>query len=111
MSISKMQSLNRSNLNKLSVGLSKTDALAIMGIKTYNINGDIINNPYKTEIKKGENGKSNLEIVFYYTDTKKVDGAITDDELTPLVFIEGKLEGWGWTFFDDNVKKYQIRTL
>ena len=27
---------------------------------------------------------------------KTPDGAVTDDELTPVVLIEGKVIGWGW---------------
>jgi hypothetical protein len=54
-------------------------------------------NPYRSEIKKV--GNKNYEILFYYTDIRKQDGAITDDELTPLVLEDGKLIGWGWFFF------------
>ncbi len=42
---------------------------------------------------------------------KRDDGAITDDELTPLVFDDGKLIGGGWGsgFLEVNVQKYEIR--
>ena len=43
------------------------------------------------------------------TDVKRVDGAITDDELTPLVFDDGKLIGWGSSFLEVNIQKYEIR--
>ena len=50
-----------------------------------------------------------FEVIYYVTDVKNDDGAITDDELTPLVFDEGNLIGWGWSFLQNNVQKYEIR--
>lgn len=40
---------------------------------------------------------------------KRDDGAITDDELTPLVFDDGKLMGWGSGFLEVDIQKYEIR--
>ena len=40
---------------------------------------------------------------------KRVDGAITDDALTPLVFDDGKLIGWDSGFLEVNIQKYEIR--
>lgn len=91
--------------------MSKDDVLGIMGTKTvraYQKGKAIeITNPYRNEILRGKD--KILEVVYYVTDVKKDDGAITDDELTPLVFEDGKLTGWGWSFLDDAVKKYEIR--
>jgi len=36
-------------------------------------------------------------LLFYYTDLKAADNAITDDELTPVVLMDNKVVGWGWT--------------
>ena len=35
-------------------------------------------------------------MLYYHTDLKTPDGAVTDDELTPVVLIEDKVIGWGW---------------
>ena len=64
-------------------------------------------NPYRSEILQGSN--ETFEVLYYYTDVKKADGAITDDELTPLVFKDKKLIGWGWSFLGQNIEKYEIR--
>jgi outer membrane protein assembly factor BamE (lipoprotein component of BamABCDE complex) len=100
---------NRSNLNKLTIGLSKADVLALMGTTTIKtINGVNINHPYKTETKKIRNDKGEIvtaEVVFYYTDEKIADAAINDDELTPMIFTNGKLEGWGWTYLKDTSRQ------
>jgi hypothetical protein len=50
-----------------------------------------------------------FELLLYYTDIKRRDGAITDDELTPLVILDGKLDGWGWSYWQDIVQKFEIR--
>jgi len=67
-----------------------------------------INNPYRSETLKGKDGK-NYAVLFYYTDVKNKDNAITDDELTPIVLLDGKLVGWGWSFLNDNVSKYNTQ--
>jgi hypothetical protein len=113
---SQIASDNRTNLLQLSIGMTKENVLNIMGTKTRYANFDErvsryidapINNPYRSEIMQGNN--KTLEVLYYYTDIKSVDDAITDDELTPLVFDDGKLIGWGNSFLQDNVQKYEIR--
>ena len=103
---------NRENLLKLSIGMSKAEVLATMGTKSIakrdiNLITTTINNPYRSEILQGKD--ATLEVIYYVTDVKKDDYAITDDELTPLVFDNGKLIGWGWSFLKDNTQKYEIR--
>ncbi len=103
---------------KLSVGMTKQEALEIMGTKkitTYEpsalylapLTAQAINNPYRSEILQGKD--KTFEVLYYYTDVKQQDGAITDDELTPVVFDNGILIGWGWSFLQDNAQKYEIR--
>ena len=115
-SLSKATTPTRENLIKISIGMSKQEVINIMGTKTkeaYYHGGldkwafSTINNPYRSEIIQGK-GKT-LEVIYYVTDDKNNDGAISDDELTPLVFDEGKLIGWGWSFLQDNVRKYELR--
>lgn len=98
---------NREHLLKLSIGMSKEEAINIMGKKRFSAGNLIysetplmINNPYRSEIVAGRD--KTLEIIYYVTDVKKNDGVITDDELTPLVFEDGKLIGWGQTFLRDS---------
>jgi len=69
--------------------------------------GGQINNPYRSEMYKS--GGHVFEILFYYTDMKRADGAITDDELTPLVMMDGKLDGWGWSYWNGLIQKYEFR--
>lgn len=107
---------NRTNLLKLSIGMSKAEAISAMGTVPatayYRDNFGFqqsftINNPYRSEILQGKD--KTFEVLYYATDVKKDDNAITDDELTPLIFDNGKLIGWGWSFLQDNAQKYEIR--
>jgi hypothetical protein len=93
---------NRENLLRLSIGMGKFEVLQIMGTQTV----ESINNPYKVETPKGEDGAL-YEVLFYHTELKNKDGLISDDELTPIVFKDDKLIGWGWAFLNEIVPNYQ----
>ncbi|MFC1699919.1 DUF3192 domain-containing protein [Candidatus Omnitrophota bacterium] len=111
--LSQIRATNRERLNKISIGMTKQEVLDTMGTKTTNAYdsagslSEVINNPYKTETLRSKD--KTFEVLYYYTEIKSADGAINDDELTPLVFDEGKLLGWGWSFFEDTTQKYQIK--
>jgi len=100
---------NLSNLERLEVGMSKDEMLAVMGteqdIQAYNLYTPAkrFSNPYKSEVHR--TGGVEYEVIFYYTDFHTVDGKVTEDELTPLVFREDKLLGWGWESFDNTVRR------
>ncbi len=111
-----LRNVNRMNLNQLAVGMTEQEVRQRMGDgkcedTVFNPYQHVTllsaTNPYKKEILQGRN--KTFELLFYYTDVKKADNAITEDELTPLVFDNGKLIGWGWSFLDANVAKYEIR--
>ena len=87
--------------------MSKQDVLGKMGTKTVGAQNTVVTNPYRTEMYRS-NGHV-FELLLYYTDIKKSDGAITDDELTPLIIMDGKLDGWGWSYWNNVIKKYEIR--
>ena len=120
--LDKLRVENRQNILRIQIGMTKSEVLNIMGNKfatdvyLRNLSGSnqfTVNNPYRSEILQGKDKV--FEIIYYYTDVKKTQqyfGAIfsvQDDELTPLVFDNGKLIGWGWSFLQDNVQKYELR--
>ena len=114
-SSAKVRGLNRTALNRLSVGMTKDQVLATMGTQTYKANigggfagGELITNPYRSETHLANDGET-IEVLMYYTDVKNRDGAITDDELTPVVLKNSLLIGWGWSFWDQSIQKYEIR--
>jgi len=115
--LNKFRDENRQNLTKLKIGMLKQEVMEIMGDRRANDQSLMgmyfgapvtsVTNPYKIEILQGK--EKTFEVLYYYTDVKKEDSAITDDELTPLVFDNGKLIGWGSSFLEQNVQKYEIR--
>lgn len=56
-----------------------------------------VKNPMREERVQGGDGAT-LEVLYYYTDLRQRDDRITDDELTPLVFRDGKLAGKGYDY-------------
>jgi len=124
-----VRSENRARLAQLEIGMPKNAALEVMGterVQTYEyemydhifdgkvgpvqkrvILGMLIQNPFRTETRRTHDGEDQL-LIFYYTDRKRADSAITDDELTPLVFSQGKLIGWGWSFLTPDVERQTI---
>ena len=103
-SIEQMRTKNRENLLRLSLGMSKFDVLQVMGTET--VKG--VNNPYRVETPKGQNGEL-YEVIFYNTETKDKDGVIGEDELIPIVFEDNKLIGWGWAYLSNIVPNYQYQ--
>lgn len=85
---------NKENLKKLSMGMDKTAAMQTMGTEPSRGVFMWIDNPYRSETVTAKGGQS-FDVLYYYTDMKQRDDKITDDELTPLVFKDGKLIGWG----------------
>ena len=55
-----------------------------------------IPNPYKVEQVETPQGTYTVE--YYVQIVRQPDGIITDDELMPLVFKEGKFIGRDWSF-------------
>jgi len=129
-SLDSIRTKNREGLSRLAVGMTKDKVFEVMGNKTITTPrrylfrsgpettgvGRVkeseaarrINNPYRVETLKGKDGQIH-QVLFYYTDIKKHDGAITDDELTPIVLKYGKVVGWGWGFLNENVSKYHMQ--
>jgi len=102
-----MRATNRENLLKLSIGMTKQEVLYTMETRTISSKGHRITNPYRSETLQGKDKA--LEVLYYYTDVKRSDGEITEDELTPIVFDDSKVIGWGWGFLQDNKEKYGIK--
>ncbi len=55
-------------------------------------------NPIATEIII--NNSDRIEIIYLYTQTKALDNIISNDEITPLLFLNNKFIGKGWKMRD-----------
>lgn len=91
---SSLREANKANLKKLSTGMQKSTVVEIMGTEPSKGVFMWIDNPYRTESVTAKDGRR-YEVLYYYTDLKQRDDKITDDELTPLIFENGKLVAWG----------------
>jgi len=68
---------NLNNAEKLRVGMTKEQVLAIMGEP---LSQEAFNTP---------------DCWYYFVEVRWIDGLYTEDECMPLVFKDGKLVGWG----------------
>ena len=95
--------VNKKNLNNLTYGVRRTFVEEVMGkrpIRAYRDKQEVvIPNPYKTE--NSSKGSKNYEIMFYVTEIVTDDDQYSSEELTPLVFTDGVLSGWGWKAYNE----------
>jgi len=86
--------------------MTKNEVLAHFGDKKY---GKLMN-PYKVETYSPSDN-SLIVVFFYYThNSDKIpsdvffkfshDVNVTDDDLTPVIFKDGKVIGWGHSFYE-----------
>lgn len=98
---------SRIAMSKLSPNMTKQEVISIMGSKTVDtIGGARVPSPFRTSMYQRSGDV--IEIYFYYTQFIWADGRVTDDELTPIVFINGKLDSWGWESWVEKAKRYDI---
>lgn len=117
--LSDIRSYNQQNLLKITLGMSRDSVIDMMGgqktIQTYYLIGlygikkqdQIVSNPYSRDLLK-DKSNNNIEIIWYFTDIKKADGAITKDELTPIILENNKVTGIGWGYYEDYSKRKEI---
>lgn len=90
---------NRQKLMNLAPGMTKERVNSVMGqnkVRSYA-------NPYRTALTQAPDGAL-MEVYYYWTDGTALDG-IQDYELTPVVFNNGKVVGWGREFWSEYVQQ------
>ncbi|MBL7157021.1 MAG: DUF3192 domain-containing protein [Candidatus Omnitrophica bacterium] len=123
-SMKSVRAHNKENLQKLKPGMSIHEVLEIMGTESrgssfplveevgetitdigfsFLTSSQAVRNPYKTKVL--QEGRTTTEVFYYYTDMKNRDGKITDSELTPVVFRNGVLVGWGKDFLKKHLRE------
>lgn len=101
MQLDQMRVINRDRLRKLNIGMTKEEVTRIMGERTFYQKSPefIVPNPYRIESYLAPDG-TKYELQSYYSDLNQEDQKLTKDEMTPLMFENGKLIGWGWIFVE-----------
>ncbi len=98
--------LNESALKSVKVGMSEDEVHTLAGqalVIGYSARSNspgyeplTIPNPYK--IEKLNVGSAAYVVEYYVSMVRHPDGTISNDELEPLVFKDGKLAGKGWDY-------------
>lgn len=100
---------NRANLGKLEIGMTRSEVHDTMGtFHKRTQSGYRVTNPYRVESARVDTGGT-ATIMFYYTDMKRADHAITDDELTPVVLRSDTVVGWGQSMVAQQGNEYVVR--
>ena len=90
--------------------LSRKNQEAIPGLLTRMEPKEVVSfmkgEPYKTEYCKGKNGEA-IIVYEYLTNPPDSNGEVTDNNLTPIFFVNYELEGWGWSYLETVKKKYE----
>ena len=63
-------------------------------------------NPVSSEMYPA--GDDIFRVLFFYGGTGLV-ASILDSDLTPVVFKNESLDGWGWLYWESTAKQYNIR--
>lgn len=64
--------------------------------------------PDKTEMYRGKNNESILSYL-YITEGKDLESrSWNESNYTPLIFINGRLSGWGWSALDTEAKRFEF---
>ena len=92
---------NNARLMTLEQGMTIQEVLERMGPS-----GDTrVPNPFKSELHS--TAEDTLTALFFYTGTGYVSD-IPDNDLTPVVFRNDSLEGWGWTHWKSVATTYNL---
>ena len=112
--VERMRDTNKRKIARLTVEMPRAEVEKLMGDdKAGGGFVDILfgrlqylqaRNPMREEHVKGIDGVG-YDVLYYYTDMHARDNLITDDELTPIVFRDGKVAGIGDGFLRNRVSK------
>jgi hypothetical protein len=93
-------------IENLSQGISRDSALTILAGDAGG--GDSLANVYKQETYL-LNGRT-TNVLFYHRGgiKQEADSSVTPSSLTPVVISDGKVTGWGWTYYDSLAKANNI---
>ena len=99
-----------SRLDKLTTGISRDSVLAIINEGT---TGDSLARVYRQESYLLPNLKGNVHVanILFYNKRgeKELDNPkLSAEATTPIVVSDGKVIGWGWTYYDSLAKANNI---
>ena len=113
--LEQLRDSNKQNIARLAPGMTRMEVESVMGhgeaggglpeVVFGRVQYLKAKNPMREETVEGSDGP--YLVLFYYTDLKQKDDRITDDELTPVAFRDGKVAGLGYAFLAPRAAKYR----
>jgi len=112
--IERLRGANKRNIARVAADMPRGEVEALMGWDR--AGGGIVDvvhgrtqylqarNPMREERLLGVDGLD-YDVVYYYTDLRQRDNKITDDELTPVVYRDGRVAGIGYGFLNERSPK------
>lgn len=100
--LEQLRDANKQNLAKVAPDMTRMEVESVMGHARAGgklpelLFGRVQYLEAKNPMREEKNGQD--LVLYYYTDVKTRDDKITDDELTPVVFRDGKVVGVGAQF-------------
>jgi hypothetical protein len=114
--LEQLRETNKHNLAKIAPGMTRMEVESVMGdARAGGKLPEVVfgrlqyleaKNPMREERVNGADGAEYV-VLFYYTDLRKLDDRITDDELTPVAFHDGKVAGVGYGFLGARAPRYR----
>jgi hypothetical protein len=102
LTLAELASANQSRLAKLSVGMNKSDVIALMGNSTAKTGDGIVSNPWTVEASVGSDG-AQYEALYYVTRKNQPFTPVRKSLTTGIVLKDGKVVGWG----ENAVRQYR----
>ncbi|HOG18027.1 MAG TPA: DUF3192 domain-containing protein [Syntrophales bacterium] len=88
---------NNANLMKLKAGMAQDEVSTIMGV------------PALSESYEASGGER-VTILYYRTEEKETTVLSAKEECTPIVFVNGKLAGWGDRLTASDINLLKVKT-
>jgi Protein of unknown function (DUF3192) len=102
LTLAELAASNQSKLAQLSVGMSKDDAISIMGAQTSKTPDGVVNNPWTVETFVGKDG-AQYEALYYVTRRNQPFTPVRKSLTTAVVIRDGQVIGWG----EDMLQRYK----
>ena len=93
---------NNARIMTLQRGMTPEQVIEHIGLS----NNFRVPNPVRSEMYPA--GDDIFRAFFFYSGTGLV-ASILDRDLTPVVFKNESLDGWGWLYWESTAKQYNIR--
>jgi len=94
LTLAELAASNQSKVTQLSVGMSKTDVISLMGAQTSKTRDGVVNNPWTVETMVGKDG-AQYEALYYIIRRNQPFTPVRKSLATAIVLRNGKVVAWG----------------